>query len=129
MSKLKSLLTQREKQQTRRQPKMMSKDMSTKLAQIRTHFHTACAGQVVTPCGQIKGMDEDWKVLQKVDNMDKNLIATLGAAAVRQPLYPAHPVYPVAPAPMVPMVSFPLHMLSSDLLPSPAPCSGAASAA
>jgi hypothetical protein len=58
---------------------------SQKLAQVTVHTGGCGGGASVLPCDQMKGIDSDWATLQRVDNMDKNLISSLQDAVIVSP--------------------------------------------
>jgi hypothetical protein len=60
---------------------------SQKLAQVTVHTGGCGGGASVLPCDQMKGIDSDWATLQRVDNMDKNLISSLQDAVIVSPTH------------------------------------------
>jgi hypothetical protein len=58
---------------------------SQKLAEVTVHTGGCGGGATVIPCDQMKGINSDWKTLQEVDSMDKNLINSLQADTVITP--------------------------------------------
>jgi len=67
---------------------------SQTLAQVTVHTGGCGGGASVLPCDQMKGIDSDWATLQRVDNMDKNLISSLQDAVIVSPTHAGYaPAY------------------------------------
>jgi len=71
--------------------------VSQELAGVTLHTAGCGDGATVIPCDQMKGIDSDWATLQRVDSMDKNLIADLQSATVVSPSYSSSLAMPTFP--------------------------------
>ena len=71
--------------------------VSQELAGVTLHTAGCGDGATVIPCDQMKGINSDWATLQRVDSMDKNLIADLQSATVVSPAYSSPLVMPTFP--------------------------------
>jgi hypothetical protein len=71
--------------------------VSQELAGVTLHTAGCGDGATVIPCDQMKGINSDWATLQRVDSMDKNLIADLQSATVVSPAYSSSLAMPTFP--------------------------------